>query len=165
MTCLELRTWMMAAVAVGWMASVGGCGGTASAADDFSDEMPEDLPAGKCAGSSSGTDGCETDGSSGDVVGSSGTTGAPEDACSSTEDCLGNEVCGALWDATSETRQGFACEFACIPELDENRWCSDDASCCDAAAQCTARGYCILPESSGSSGASSSGGDTDGEPE
>lgn len=113
----------------------------------LSDEMPEDLPVGGCRDTGGDTDPCETSSyasSSGSTSGSSSGTGDPVDACSASRDCLGTSVCAAVWDPAMGGRGAFACEFACIPLLDETVWCSDDSSCCDPGATCTPRGYCVI---------------------
>ena len=122
-------------------------GGCFAPGETFSDEMPDDLPAGACRDtdpedcattSSSGSD------SSGESSSSSSSTGAPADDCQGSDGCLGDDACVAAWDAEAEARGAFACQFACVPLLDEALWCSDDASCCDPDAVCTARGYCVM---------------------
>lgn len=127
---------------------------------ELSDEMPEDLPAGECRAGETDADDCETGSSStGDSGSTSGQAGAAEDpGCATTEDCAGAGACAADWE--EGTRTSFSCRFACIPTLNENAWCSDDASCCDTSAVCTGRGYCVVPEpdedSSGSDNVGSS---------
>ncbi len=134
-----------------------GCG---SADSDFTDEMPEDLPAGQSA-----TDG-ETDAStSSGTAGTSETTaaettGGPAPACQSSDDCLGNDVCVASWNPETQTAGEPDCAFACIPSYDEAKWCADAAACCDADAICTARGYCVPPQDPGTADSSSGGDDT-----
>ncbi|MGH1344027.1 MAG: hypothetical protein ACRBN8_20885 [Nannocystales bacterium] len=138
-----------------------GCGSTAGASD-LSDEMPEDLPAGGCrdtdvagtsGGGTGGLEGCDQATTTGPA--GSGTTGTEADPeCAGAGDCDdGAGACVADWEAGE--RGPFTCRFVCIPTLDETSWCSDDASCCDAAASCTPRGYCIV--SGGSDGSSTSG--------
>lgn len=134
---------------------------TRSASSDFTDEMPEDLPAGKCGdtdGSStsgSGTDGLEAcDGASSSGLATTSSTGDTESECAGEDDCNGAGACVADWDEAG--RGPFTCQFACIPTLDESTWCSDDASCCDAAATCTARGYCLVAGDSGDGSGSGS---------
>ena len=136
--------------------AAGGC----FAPTNFTDEMPDDLPAGSCRDTD--PEDCETstgDASSGDATSTGGGTTEPVvDDCDGSEACLGGDACVAAWDPEAEARGPFQCQFACIPLLDEATWCSDDASCCDATAVCTERGYCVLEESeSGSSGGGSSG--------
>lgn len=116
----------------------------------YSDEMPDDLPAGECRD----TDGCDTDtDGSGGVL---GTTGASVDSeCQRSEDCDGAGACVATWD--NDARGPFECRFACIPTLDEDAWCSDDASCCEQGDVCTPRGYCV-PSGNGESSSSSNSG-------
>ncbi len=129
----------------------------------LTDEMPEDLPAPSCedtdtdaCASSSGATGPESS-----TGGSSSTTAPVVDGCEATDSCLGEDACVADWDAEAESRGPFVCRFACVPLLDEASWCIDDGSCCDPSAQCTARGYCIIPEPAGDDSGSSSGGATE----
>ncbi len=139
-----------------------GCGASReSSAQDgvetLQDMMPDDLPAGTCrgTGSGSGTDGCDDE--------TTTTTTGPEAdgsnaGCAASEECQGTGACVATWD--DGVRGAFACRFACVPLLDDGAWCIDDASCCDAQATCTPRGYCVVLDADvGSSGGSSSGGD------
>ena len=121
--------------------------------DVFGDHMPDDLPAGNCGGVV-GAQNCDTDGDSAGVA--DGSTGVGEANCL-VDGCMGQGVCAASWDAEAEVRGDFECRFACIPLLDDGSWCSDDASCCDANAHCTNRGYCVL----GDDESGSSTGDTD----
>lgn len=121
--------------------------------------MPEDLPAGSCEDTD--TDACASSSGTSDVGSSTGagssTTEAAVDGCEGTEACLGEDACVADWDAGAESRGPFACRFACVPLVDEAAWCSDDDACCEASAVCTARGYCVLPESDDDGSGSSSG--------
>jgi len=125
--------------------------------DVFGDDMPDDLPAGNC-GEGNDNEECDTEGDSAGVVSTSGDAAAD---CLS-DGCVGEGVCAADWDPESETRGEFACRFACVPLLDDTAWCSNDASCCDAMARCTERGYCVLDDDDGSTGGDSSGGDSSG---
>ena len=117
----------------------------------LTDEMPDDLPAGHCADTD--TDACVTStggGTSTSTGDTSSSSGEPTvDGCDASESCVGNGACVAPWDADEQARGPFECRFACVPLLDESTWCSDDASCCDAGARCTARGYCILDDAQG----------------
>lgn len=122
----------------------------------YSDEMPEDLPAGSCRDTDA--EACASTGvteegpaSTGAPASSSASTTEPTDDCLDSAACLGDGACVAPWDAKSGARGPFACQFACVPLLDEQAWCRDDASCCEPGAVCTARGYCILLESEGTS--------------
>ena len=130
----------------------GGC----FAPDNLSDEMPDDLPAGACRDTDA--EDCETSTGAASSSSESSTSGGPSPVpndCDDSEACLGDDACVAAWDAQTETRGPFQCQFVCVPLLDEAAWCSDDASCCDTGAICTARGYCVLEESGSSGGASS----------
>ena len=127
-------------------------------AGGFTDEMPDDLPAGQCDATSTGED-CETGGETSETSSSSSsssTTGEPAVDCR-VDGCTGQGVCAASWDVETEVRGEFECRFACVPLLDDGAWCSDDASCCDAAARCTERGYCVL-EDDAQGGSTSTGG-------
>ena len=139
-----------------------GLSGCFAPVGDLSDEMPEDLPAGSCEDTD--TDACAsssgTSGAGASSGGSSSTTAPVVDDCEATGSCLGGDACVAEWDAQAESRGPFVCRFACVPLLDEASWCLDDAACCDASAQCTARGYCIVPESADDESGSSTGGST-----
>lgn len=139
-----------------------GVGGCFSPREGLTDEMPEDLPAPSCedtdtdaCASSSGTPDTETS-----TTGGGSSTTAVDDGCQGSQACLGDDACVADWDAQSESRGPFVCRFACVPLLDEASWCSDDASCCDVSAECTARGYCVVPESAADETGTSSGGST-----
>lgn len=112
-----------------------GCG----AANDSADYMDEDLPAGHCE----------------DTEGEVCETGGQGDQCQSTQDCDAGLVCGAAFDGDIGA---FECQSACVPTMDETRWCIDDASCCDAAASCGLRGYCVM---AGATGATESSGTSD----
>ena len=139
------RRWLMLALLLSAACDDAGGG--------FTDEMPDDLPAGRCDETSTGED-CETGGQAGSSSSSSSSSsGEPASDCL-VDGCMGQGVCAAAWDAEAEVRGSFECRFACVPLLDDSAWCSDDASCCDAGARCTGRGYCILEES----GSTSTGG-------
>lgn len=128
------------------------------AADNtFTDEMPDDLPAGQSdtGEADDGSAPTPTSSSSGAEGESSSVTGDLSD-CQSSDDCLGNDVCVAPWDADTQTHGAAECSFACIPSLDDTQWCADAAACCDPDASCTARGYCVPPQEPG--GADSSTG-------
>ncbi len=135
---------MNRAVVVSISLLLGGC-----FAPGFTDEMPDDLPAGNCPDTdaedcvTTSTSGAESGGESSSSS-SSSTSGTPADDCQGSDGCLGEDACVAAWDGEAEARGAFACQFACVPLLDESLWCSDDVSCCDADAVCTGRGYCVL---------------------
>lgn len=124
--------------------------------DVFGDDMPDDFPAGSCA-ETMGED-CETDGDGAGVGGGGSTTGADADCVA--DGCVGQGVCAAPWDETTEQLGDFECRFSCIPLLDDSSWCANDDACCDTGARCTDRGYCVLEGSGGSTG--TGGEDTDG---
>ncbi len=141
--------------------AAGGC----FSPNNFTDEMPDDLPAGSCRDTD--PEDCATSTGEETSIGgtSTGTTAGPvADGCDGSETCLGEDACVAAWDAQTESRGPFECRFACIPTLDERSWCSDDASCCEEGDVCTPRGYCVSSEADGSGpkGGSSSGDSTGG---
>ena len=141
----EIRRWKTLALVVLFATACDDAGG-------FTDEMPDDLPAGMCDETGTGAD-CETGGQASASSSSSSTTTTSEPASDCLVDgCVGQAVCAATWDAEAEVRGAFECRFACVPLLDDSAWCSDDASCCDAGARCTGRGYCILEGGSTSTG-------------
>lgn len=104
---------------------------------DYTDEMPEDLPAGGCR-----DEDCEEGGSSGGVDAAPSASEQEAAPCRASDECSGAGACVATFQDGS--RGGFECRFACVPSLDESSWCGDDASCCDPAAVCTDRGYCVV---------------------
>ena len=126
--------------------------GACDDAGGYTDAMPDDLPAAMCETGTGGD--CETGGQTSEE-GSSSTTGDPPADCQ-VDGCMGQGVCAADWDRDTEVRGAFECRFACVPLLDDTAWCSDDASCCDATARCTERGYCVFDEDA--SGSTSTGG-------
>jgi hypothetical protein len=89
--------------------------------------MEDDPPAGTCED----TDAAECE------------TGGQGDDCASSAECGGNLVCGATFDGDIGR---FQCQAACVPTMDESRWCIDDAACCDTTASCGPRGYCMISE-------------------
>lgn len=134
---------------------LGACG---DSDDAFTDEMPEDLPAGQSGttGASTSTETTGTTGATSETTAAE-TTGGPAPVCLSSDDCLGNDVCVASWDPETQTAGEPDCAFACIPSYDETQWCADAAACCDPDATCTARGYCVPPQVPGSADSSSGG--------
>ncbi len=146
---------------LGWLGVailLAGCGSDSAGADGVQYE-DDDFPAGGCrdtdAAGSSGP-GCDTEAMPAtDSAFTTNGTGT-SNTCEGSGDCMGGH-CVAPWDAATEMRGEFVCEFACIATLDERRWCSDEGSCCDPAARCTARGYCIVDGEDGSSSSSSGG--------
>lgn len=126
----------------------------------FSDEMPDDFPAAQCEDTDTeacvSSTGDDVVSSSGPAASSSSTGTDPTDQCDGSDTCLGDGACVATWDAATTSRGPFECRFACVPLLDEAAWCSDDASCCDVGATCTARGYCVLEGEGSSSGTTGS---------
>ena len=90
------------------------------------------------------------------------TVGIP-DECQLSRDCDLGELCVAPFDPDlgPEGKGPNECVSECVVIMDELRWCLDAAACCDPEAECTDRGYCVLPgdETEGSSdGGSSDGG-------
>jgi hypothetical protein len=118
--------------------------------------MDDDIPSGeRCATGTTAGEGsaepCETS-STGDPA--PGAAGSP---CDRSLDCNDDLVCAAFFDRGE--RGVYACVEACIGVMDEARWCADASACCDPDAVCTARGYCILPDT----GDTGDTGDTTGE--
>ena len=87
-----------------------------------------------------------TDGGTGTGAGPSTSTGGDRDQCKSTVECGDGLVCAA--DFEGDDRGPYACVPDCIGIMDEARWCADAGACCDPAATCTDRGYCIADGSS-----------------
>jgi hypothetical protein len=116
----------------------------------------DDLPAGTCRDTGTDTDPCDTEGTTGAASPGAGDPGTGADACQSSAECPGG-VCAAEFDPVTIQHGALACQFACIPLLDDAMWCSDDAACCVQGSVCTARGYCVLPEA----GASTTGSTTE----
>ncbi len=112
--------------------------------NDYEDD---DLPSGVCRDTATDTDPCDTEGTTigdtdGDLATTSGTGEAAADRCQASSDCMGG-FCAAGFDPDTLQRSPKTCQFMCVPLLDDTLWCSDDASCCDANATCTERGYCV----------------------
>lgn len=148
---MRLDCWKVALFA--GFVGVLGCGADDG---DFTDQMPDDLPAGQGTGTSGDT--TSTSSSSTSADGGSSSTGESE--CQSSEDCLGQDVCVASWDPDTQTHGPSECAFACIPSFDDAQWCADASACCDANAICTDRGYCVPPQDPGGDTGSTSGGST-----
>lgn len=134
------------------------CGDTTSVASEdgvqYTDEMPDDLPAGECRDVD-----CDEGESSGDV--DAAPAASEQGECQGSDACDGAGACVATFE--DGQRGSFACRFACVPSLDEASWCRDDDSCCDPDASCTDRGYCVVgPTPERTSGA---GKTADGDPE
>jgi hypothetical protein len=102
------------------------------------DYMPEDPPAGNCG--ETNNDPCTSTGVE------------AEDGCSATLPCDAGLFCAASFDGDIGR---FDCRDACVPDMDDTRWCFDDAACCNAGSVCQGRGYCVP------SGATSTGLDPD----
>lgn len=100
----------------------------ADSAGDASDTeyIPDDVPSGNCG--ETDNDACESTG-----------TGAA-DGCVSTDQCADGLFCIASFDGEIGR---FDCSLSCIADLDESRWCLDDASCCSEGSVCQGRGYCV----------------------
>ncbi len=103
--------------------------GCAASDGDLAGEeyMDEDLPPWSCGTSGpTGTGPCES-------------SGGPAPDCVDSAQCMG-EVCAASFDGEIGP---FECQSSCIEPMDDQRWCSDAAACCDADAICD-RGYCVV---------------------
>jgi hypothetical protein len=114
--CAMRLIWMLACL------STTACGEKA-----LSDYMDDDVPAGKCEDTDASL--CET--------------GGQGDECEDTQFCTGELVCAAPFDGDIGA---FKCQSSCVETMDETRWCTDAASCCEIGAVCGPRGYCMLPE-------------------
>jgi hypothetical protein len=124
-------------------------GGLGAPDDDLYED--DDLPAGACRDTGTDTDPCDTEGTTAAAAPGAADPGAELDACQASADCMGG-ICAASFDPATLQRSAFACEFACIPLLDDRMWCSDDSSCCTSGAVCTRRGYCVLLEGESTTG-------------
>jgi hypothetical protein len=98
-------------------------------------------------GSACRSDGGQVEAGSGADTDDTGTgegsdTGFPvPDACSTELPCEAG-YCVAPWDASAEPPRGPAeCVPACVGELDLDRFCIDDASCCEDL-ECSLDGLC-----------------------
>lgn len=113
------------------------------------------------AESTSGADGNATSGSSGT---SEGTTFGGPSACTASGDCEAG-YCVAPYDpggGSGSAGMGMAaCVPECVPEDALDRWCIDDASCCEGLSCDHRDGFCVGPSSTseGTIGASWSTGD------
>ena len=120
-----------------WMCVLAiGCGDAS-----LTDYMEDDVPAGMCE----------------DTEGDACDTGGEGDACTSTATCGSDFVCAASFNGDIGT---FECQSACIPTMDETRWCMDDSACCDTAASCGPRGYCMIADGVDAGTDTSTGTDT-----
>jgi len=123
-----------------------------------SDEAQADVTTGfiTTGSESSSSSSSSSSESSGSTEG--GTFGAV-DECDLSPDCEAGLVCVAPFDESlgPEGKGLNACVSDCVGPMDETRWCADAIACCDPAAECTDRGYCVVPGESGDSGESSGG--------
>lgn len=145
------------------------------------DDLPDPPPAGVDSTSSTGTLDTTTTGDDptttsttttgvDDTAGDSttthggGTLGELDD-CQTTSDCDPGLLCVAPFDESlgPEGKGLNECVAECVGIMDETRWCADAQACCDPEAECTDRGYCVLPgESTGSDTGGSDTGTTTG---
>jgi hypothetical protein len=93
-------------------------------------------PASEETGSESGSD-------------TSTETGDPDymdpDECRSSADCEDGEVCVAPYDPGADPPRGVAvCVGECVEALDLDKYCFDDAACCEGLS-CAADGLCDEP--------------------
>ena len=107
--------------------------------------MDDDVPAGSCMSESGG--GCDTE-----AVGEA-SMGEVAGTCESTLECADGEACIATFDGDIGE---FECAASCIGDMDETRWCLDDAGCCEASSICSERGYCT-PGDAAATGADTTG--------
>ncbi len=107
--------------------ALGSCFAPGADSSNVSDSeyIPDDVPSGNCG---------ETDN---DACTSSG---AEQDGCAATEQCADGLFCIASFDGDIGR---FDCSLSCIADMDETRWCLDDASCCSDGSVCQGRGYCV----------------------
>lgn len=166
-------------VARAWLAV--GLAGLPACGDDLPDPVPITGDADGASSSSSGavttttgepaTSTTTGTSSSSDEGGSTSTTGhttvGVPDECTASAQCGDGEVCVAPFDQSAgpEGKGAYACVVECVVIMDEDRWCADAAACCDPLAECTDRGYCVLPGETtdgGSSDGGSSGGGSSG---
>lgn len=113
-----------------------------------------------------------TSADTGTTTGTGSTTYDPPVACAGSDECAPGH-CVAPYDAASEGRGDAVCVDACVPELALDRWCIDDAACCDGLECGAIDGLCVRPDAGtdtsvgetwatlGTSEDSSSGGTTD----
>lgn len=89
------------------------------------------------------------------------TVGIP-DECQVSADCDRGELCVAPFmpEWGPEGKGPHECVTECVVLMDELRWCLDATACCDPEAECTDRGYCVLPGES--TGTDDGGEDTEG---
>lgn len=131
MDCLRMRG-LAVVLAIG---SAAACSYAADSGggDDYRDPyMDEPLPP-NCR---------DTDATTGSgSTGVCGDTEAAQDECERSSDCADGLACLSDFDGD---RSPFQCVPQCVATADENRWCTDDLSCCDPAAHCSPRGYCLL---------------------
>ncbi len=121
-------------------------------------------------GSTSGDDEAADEASKGDsgTSGMVGTGPVPPSPCESSEACGDDLFCVAPWDAGTGQRGEAACIPACVGTNALDRWCIDDAACCEGLRCNEVDGFCLpLPEAT-STGSDTTEGDTstgtDGEP-
>lgn len=95
----------------------------------------------RSGGQAESDDGSETES---ETSGGSDTGFPIPDACSSAMPCEAG-YCVAAWDASAEPPRGPAeCVAECVGELDLDRFCIGDASCCDEL-ECSLDGLCEPP--------------------
>jgi hypothetical protein len=133
------------------LAGAGACSGDVG---DYA-YMDDDIPSGRCE-TGGDTDGCPGN-TEGATTGPS-PDGGPGSPCDRTGECDDGLTCSAPF--SGGERGTFACVEACIPNMDESRWCADADGCCDPDAVCTMRGYCVVPDDA--SDDSTDGGSTGG---
>lgn len=90
----------------------------------------------------------------------SGTTAVPgPDACEASEEC-GEGFCVAPYDAGASVRGMTLCVSTCVDADDLQRWCIDDAACCDGLSCNAVDGFCVgepVEDSTSSSGTDGTG--------
>ena len=100
-----------------------------------------------------------------DTTGGSGGPGStgfpPADACEGTEDCEEEMFCVAPYDMGAAQRGEAACVSMCVGAAELNRWCIDDAACCEGLVCNEVDGFCVPVGLDGSSSTTSTTPDTD----
>lgn len=86
------------------------------------------------------TDSTATD--TGTTTGTGSTTYDPPVACAGSDECAPGR-CVAPYDAGTGGRGDALCVDACVPELALDRWCIDDAACCDGLECGAVDGLCV----------------------
>lgn len=115
-------------------------------------------------GSTTGDDDAEAEAGQ-DATGTSGsgqTTTMPPATCESTEDCGDQELfCVAAWDPGTAQKGEAACVASCVEANAIDRWCIDDAACCENLRCNEVDGFCLPLPGGTTTGTTSDTTDTD----